>query len=403
MIASSSVLPDNTRYTRESVTLDRLYSANDREQKLLDAALRDAACAATKHLDLSPEHHSTLGPKAQALSDVVVALYLRETTTYTKGDLHAHISGKSNPKAATFYLRLMGLAHLDEADLVPRPRVFPRAMLVTDLSKTANLGKATVHRVMQLLSKAGLTVESVGGLNGALDMQVKQPLLALVEEAVMSLPINLPLGHRLDIPRSAAAFISSVVLAAVMSMGVSTNARAEVVDPTMWIMDAGTVSSGAWKELADQAFAEVWDHSSSKAAAAFAWAAPEMLPSDGVAFSGFGDVPRGGKKQLGSSSLYAGAAAYEFWAEPAGKTYPAALGFPSTKAATAFVWDTPGLMPEDSVMLAGLGDVLRDGKKLFGPSPTPAPIDPLQLVTFEVGPSTPVTIANSIKFVFVGG
>lgn len=283
------------RRNREAAALRRLFALNDREQAVLTDTLRQALTQIAQSYDLSNDLWSLLGPKAEALPDVVIALYLREVGSFTKDEFAEHLSVKVEAKMLRFYLRQMGIADVPGDTVLVRPRVFPRALMAQDLAHTAGLGRATVHRALQFLAQVDLTCESEAGPNGALDLQVKRTLLILVEEVLMSLPTIEPEGYRLDIPRKLRSPICVAVLALIVAVH--------------W---AGMVRASEPLGLTAEVF--------------------------GVTL-----------------------------AQPC-------LEMPVTCAATPV---TP--------QFAALRDVLQDGRRLLGPTPAPAPIDPNQLAHLAIG------------------
>lgn len=195
-----TMLPAQDRIAREAATLDRLHEAMDRDaESTLAEAIKRAVeeRAREEGYALSAEMAALLGRHAEALPDTIVLLYLREVPAITVGQLRAHLERLGlNPD---LQLKLMGLWRLDAAAEVPRPRVFPRSMLVADLRRGDLMGRATANRTLQLLSALGLTTEAPSGPNGALDVQVNQRLLELLEEAVLAVRAPVVKGHRLSV------------------------------------------------------------------------------------------------------------------------------------------------------------------------------------------------------------
>lgn len=197
-------LSENSRFSRELATLRRLQAMTDNQSE--KSLARDIKLAVSKRIEeqkvtLSPDAATLLGKKAEALPDTIITLYLREVGAFSVGDFRGYLSNHVKIENPETYLREMGLWRMGADEQVPRPRIFPRSLIVSDLRCTTDMSRATAYRVLQLLAALKLTTESISGRNGALDVQVNIRLLELVEDAVHNLTENKNTRHRFDIYR----------------------------------------------------------------------------------------------------------------------------------------------------------------------------------------------------------
>lgn len=252
-----NTMPATARRAREATTLDRLHQGMDRNtERLLAMAIKSAVeeRVQQERYVLPPEMAALLGPKATALPDTIVLLYLREVPAFAVAQLRDHLAQRvPDPDRQ---LKLMGLWNLDAARPVPRPRVFPRSVLVADLRYQDLMGRTTANRTLQLLAELGLTIEAQSGPNST-DVQVTTSLLELVENAVLGLDSSTARGHRLglgnvSVPAAMTQVLRSFFLAGALGLATLASAPvwAHVPDQRTMTPQATTLSQF---ELSDRA------------------------------------------------------------------------------------------------------------------------------------------------------
>lgn len=299
--------------------------------------------------DLQPELAALMGPKAEALPDCIVTLYLREVPTFTLGEFRRHLARFAEPIEVEQWLRFMGIARLGDREFVPRPRFFPRRMLAADMAKnpdkTAATSTTTYNRCLQLLSLIGLIREAPANNLGALDTQVTCALLELVEREIAAVPLTKVSRHPRDIREVASTYVHRIVgaFALAFMLGGSDPSHAEGFATCPELM--GSPACTSYSEWAVALTGPAAWNTASAGLAASDWTArvTESVAQDTVAcgHSSFG---------LGCIEL-----------SPMGIVSDPTVG-----------------VDLDALRLAALEDVILGSRKLIGPLPSPQPVEPLQ-------------------------
>lgn len=331
------------------------------------AALADRLRQAIKDMvgkqNLQPELSALMGPKAEALPDCIVTLYLREVPNFKLADLRAHLCQFAGPIEVEQWLRFMGISRLNDTEPVPRPRFFPRRMLAADMAnnpvKTAATSATTYNRCLQLLAFLGLIREAQANSLGALDTQVTRALLELVEREIVATPLSKVKKHPRDIRPNGSEYVHRIVgaFAWVVMLGSSDPAQADGFAACPDMMDSTVCLAQSDR-----------------------WMVPLTGPSEKL-------VPEKWQVALGMIIAPESSVVQDMTgcADPtldAGCLAAQYIGSGSHDR---------DVLKSGQFQLAALDDVILGSRKLLGPQPIPQPIEPLQrsyLVPF-VGIGTP--------------
>ena len=351
MKATSQDATDN-RFEAEAAAMSWLLGGRTQDElaRLADR-LRMAIKAEVGNKDLQPELLALMGPKAEALPDCIVTLYLREVPSFTLAELRRHLDHFAEPIEVEQWLRFMGIARLSEQEPVPRPRFFPRRMLAADMAnnpvKTAATSATTYNRCLQLLAQLGLILEAPANNLGALDTQVTRSLLELVEREIAATPLTTISRHPRDIRPVGSDYVHRLfgAMAMVVMLGAPDSLQAGGFEACVMTQDAMACpvkSDDGWASA--RPGTEDWQ-------TAGTWRAT----SDWAILSATSDA----QESTGCLDPFVDLGCLA--AKPMGQD-------------SSFSDDVVA----SQLKLAALDDVIQGSSRLLGPQPIPQPVEPLQ-------------------------
>lgn len=312
--------------------------------------LRMAIRVMVGNQDLQPELSALMGPKGEALPDCIVTLYLREVPYFKLADLRAHLCQFAEPIEVDQWLRFMGISRLKDQDPVPRPRIFPRRLLATDMAnnpvKTAATSATTYNRCLQLLALLGLIREAQANNLGALDTQVTLALLELVEREIAATPLSKATRHPRDIRPNGSEYVHRIVGAFAMVVMLGS------FDPSL--ADEFAACPDMMDSTVCQTQSDAWMAALTGPAE---WQAPEKWQ---VALAMTATPESSGSQDLSGCpdpTFDAGCLAAPY------------IDFGSYSL---------DVMNSGQFQLAALDDVILGSRRLLGPQPSPQPVEPLQ-------------------------